>query len=1637
MSEARIVITADAGKAVSEIDRLKGAFSNGMKSVESSAAFATKAVGLLAAGGLALSFANNIKQAIDLADSLNKLSQRTGVSVESLSQLQYAAKLADVSSDSLTISLKKLNVSIAQGVAGDKEKVATFKALGITLTDTAGRTKSADQVLLDLADTFAKSKDGAGKTAAAVALLGRAGDEMIPLLNGGKQAILALMNEAAKLGLTIGTDFAAQAEEFNDNLTRIQTSSQRLSIALAGDLVSGLGRAMKAMADAAVQGGALRGVIAGIQTLLTGDDLHKANVATVKGTELVMAAEAALTKARVSGDVARVDRLTKALELRKQELATDSNYRKMLEGDEAKALASAAALQKLRTNGAEIKAPSAGGSGGGSRAEKIDPQIKAYEQLIASIKEKISVNEEELKLGRKLTESEKQFFDIQKLVEKSTISAKDASSEEIKVMLARMAVNEQALKAEAALLKYIEEGDAAKLKSLLAGDETIQQLADQNKAMRDEIEMIGLSDRAQFDLNQTRNESLILMKTTRLERLQSLDIGRDEQEQLKEEIRLRKEGASLQGTKFERAEEFKKLDELGKQSKQFTDDLERGLTDSLYRAFESGKGFFKTLWDGIKNLFKTTALKLIVNAVVGGVGGGAGGLASAASSLFGGGGAAGGGLGSLGQIGQLATSLTGAATAFTGAFSSGLALGTEAFSAGVSMMSTATGATSFAAGAGQAIGAIAPVLGPLVLAAGILIKGFAKGPRVVLDSGVRGTFNGDGFQGTNYESFEQKNGFLRGDNRGTTDSAIDPAVAKQFTDTMRTTRDSVALFAKGIGASTDILAQYRKEFTQNKGQEGIDKLFGDMGEEMSRMIITGRTNFSGAFDQAFYVKENMPERAASDAKATAENDRLIAEIKAQGLSRADEADAVFALRKDFVEQSQRNAEIYSSFRFGNATGDQKRGMATDDVQVGEDNSRFMRAGETAVQTLARLGVSISAVNAVFGTLGSKLLDISIVSADAASKLVDAFGGVENLTKVSQAYYDNFYSEEEKRAKLQGQLNSAFSSIGVALPSDRTAFRAEVDKASSAIDTDEGRARYAGLLNLAPLFAQFNPVVEATAIAVAGLTDRMRDLLKERGSLEADLLQAQGDTTGATAARRALATVDFSAVEVAAYDYNRALIAQTQTLLDASAAAAAVATERAGLQDQLAILTGAQTQRSISLRDATDETTRALLVQIYAQQDLNLAATELAAAIVTAAEKARVAAAERLSAVTSGASDAFGGLTRAVEAQKADELKAYNIAKQAAEVIFKAQLSSAQAVADGVKKSLATIGESLGKLKSLAGSLKSTLDGLRIIGSEEAYRTDAQAKIKAALATARSGGGLPLDGQLASALSTISKPSEELFSSFSDYASDFFKTANDIAELSKLTDAQITADEITQAILQGQSDKQQEQIELLKNGFSDQVSTLDGILENAKNQLDMASGINTSVLSVGAALTIFNTSIGALISERTKQNLPTTSASGMLSSAAGSYTANSADGAAGQFVTGLYASIAGKGPGEIDQQGYNYWLSQVKAVGESQVQTDFGNTVKSIRGFAVGTNYVPRDMLAQIHEGEAIVPKAYNPAANGGGANTARLESLVEKLTEEVKALKALQAENNADTRQHAQQFDAVSAGGNALVTMAA
>jgi hypothetical protein len=137
-----------------------------------------------AAAGAALSIA--VKGSIDNADRMGELAQSVGVSVEALTSLGYAAKLSGADTDSLAMGLRKLSqnmLTVAQGSTGPV--ASAFNALGVSATNANGSLRASDEVLVDIADKFARMEDGATKTALAVQLFGRSGAELIPFPQSG------------------------------------------------------------------------------------------------------------------------------------------------------------------------------------------------------------------------------------------------------------------------------------------------------------------------------------------------------------------------------------------------------------------------------------------------------------------------------------------------------------------------------------------------------------------------------------------------------------------------------------------------------------------------------------------------------------------------------------------------------------------------------------------------------------------------------------------------------------------------------------------------------------------------------------------------------------------------------------------------------------------------------------------------------------------------------------------------------------------------------------------------------------------------------------------------------------------------------------------------------------------------------------------------------------------------------------------------------------------------------------------------------------------------------------------------------------------------------------------------------------
>jgi lambda family phage tail tape measure protein len=170
------------------------------------------------------------KSAIDLADDMRDLSQRTGVGVETLGQFKVAAELSGSSLEGVAKGLTFLNKNMVAAATGTEAAAAAFKTIGVSTTEADGTLRKADKVFLDVADRFAQLRDGPEKAALAIKIFGKAGAELIPILNLGSK-------EIQRFGLGIGPDFADKADAFNDQLGIMKAQITVLTVQVGSALL--------------------------------------------------------------------------------------------------------------------------------------------------------------------------------------------------------------------------------------------------------------------------------------------------------------------------------------------------------------------------------------------------------------------------------------------------------------------------------------------------------------------------------------------------------------------------------------------------------------------------------------------------------------------------------------------------------------------------------------------------------------------------------------------------------------------------------------------------------------------------------------------------------------------------------------------------------------------------------------------------------------------------------------------------------------------------------------------------------------------------------------------------------------------------------------------------------------------------------------------------------------------------------------------------------------------------------------------------------------------------------------------------------------------------------------------------------
>ncbi|MES2007934.1 MAG: tape measure protein [Pseudomonadota bacterium] len=529
--------------------------------------------------------------------------------------------------------------------------------------------------------------------------------------------------------------------------------------------------------------------------------------------------------------------------------------------------------------------------------------------------------------------------------------------------------------------------------------------------------------------------------------------------------------------------------------KRLSNELGQGLTDSFFRAFESGKDFGRTFFDGLKNMAKTTLLRIPIQYVQNGI-----------LSAFGMGGTSGTGGDAISGISNLYGAYDKLKTGYglvsgwlgggSGAAATGSMFGGAGFLSG-GMFGAGAGASIYGGGAaGVAYGANA----------GLSLYG--TGTAMSLSGGTAGLSAAAGSAGASSAGLASGfSGAMASVPIAGWIAAGMAAADSLFSKGWDYQKVDVNTLGKVYGAATFGADRLLRGIGLSdrvanllSGASTITALFGRKKPEVQASGIEGTFTADGFSGQGFTDWKAKGGWFRSDKKWT--DYSALDDQQSAMLGGAVKGSLGFYRNLDKLAGGAGLSDRLGSFSYSVRT-DLREQSAVDQLLKDMANSmgrqllpeleRFQKQGESITDTAQRLTDVFSATNIAASVLGKTTErafgGLGLSTAQVRQSLVDLAGGLEAFNSKVADYYAGYFSEEEKIGRLREQLNGSFRELGFVMPSTRRGFRDLVE--SMDLSTEEGQTLFDALMNLAPSFGQVADAATAAMEATKAFSDQVK------------------------------------------------------------------------------------------------------------------------------------------------------------------------------------------------------------------------------------------------------------------------------------------------------------------------------------------------------------------------------------------------------------------------------------------------------------------------------------------------------------------------------------------------------------------
>lgn len=498
--EARFAQVMDAlskigGKTESTARQMSSAF-NGVK-------------GALGALGVGLSVAGFVKfsqSTLESVAALDDLSEKSALSVETLSKLQEVTRIGGTSLSDAAEVASKFAVKVALAAGGNEALIARFKQLKISIDDL--KSKSFDELFVKFATNIADAPDKTNALAVAVKLSSRAAADALPFFNDLAEKGLGLAK--------VTTEQAAAAEKVQKQFRELTREAAELQQELLIKLLPALQKIGIAMANAAREGGGLGGILkAAFKAAVQTDDVNVFSRQIVGLDEKLTGLRARLTRAEGApknavaeflglGSASTINSINKQIADTEEKLRDLRNLVKVTENPidapsaPAKPKPPAAPVGVIQDEGKSDKAAAA-------RKAAAEATIRLNEQR-AKIELEIAKSGADAQLAvlnkRHSDElvSDKEFFAQRAAIQKTAFDAEIAASSKLIAIKLKEFEKPQKDSTQADRINNIRDLEAAlrdhdKLKEASTQLEVLQALESQaaEKAYKEEVQQVTLA----------------------------------------------------------------------------------------------------------------------------------------------------------------------------------------------------------------------------------------------------------------------------------------------------------------------------------------------------------------------------------------------------------------------------------------------------------------------------------------------------------------------------------------------------------------------------------------------------------------------------------------------------------------------------------------------------------------------------------------------------------------------------------------------------------------------------------------------------------------------------------------------------------------------------------------------------------------------------------------------------------------------------------------------------------------------------------------------------------------------------------------------------------------------------------------